>query len=308
MTSPSMSATDDDDPILNDGDASHQFIRSNKHPGRPSSSNSLNGATGKYAFDRLPGAAPSSEDTNFAENNEEENGNGPGKVHQMHPEVAINPLIRPLLTWIYPLIRTAAAGNITERDIWDCPNDANVVTNTARIQTAWREELELMKTEYASEDYLTKNNFILNYLHGKWLRIPPFGRAILRAYYGDVAMSGLYQLCFAAMQLTIPFLIGNVIAYLNERNSSSSIERGIGMVFALGIVSTVSSYAILLTFYSTRRTGVCIKAGVMMATYQHALHLSVAARHSCSVGQTTNLMSIDSDKIVLASQYLHFLW
>ena len=31
-------------------------------------------------------------------------------------------------------------------------------------------------------------------------------------------------------------------------------------------------------------------------------------RQKCSVGQTTNLMSIDADKLALGLQFLHFLW
>jgi hypothetical protein len=220
----------------------------------------------------------------------------------LHPELSIHPLLRPLLFWINPLIQIARTGNATAQDIWDAPEDAGVECNASRVQDAWRQAQNYIDVKCANAD----GSLFTNYFHNIWLRIPPFGRAIFFAYRREILIGALYQFCFAALQLTLPFIIGNVIAYLNK--GGGHISYGISMVFALGVISTLSSYAIILTFYNMRRTGVCIKAGMMMATYQHALRLSVAARQTCSVGQTTNLMSIDCDKIAMASQYLHFLW
>jgi hypothetical protein len=226
----------------------------------------------------------------------------PSSHRDVHPERSTHPLLRPLLFWINPLIYIARTGNAAEQDIWNAPDDAGVAFNASRVLDAWRKEQEAIEADCVNGD----SYLFTKYFRNMWLRIPPFGRAILLAYRHDILVGALYQFCFAALQLTLPFIIGNVIAYLN--GGSGDISYGVGMVFALGIVSAFSSYAIILTFYNMRRSGVCIKAGVMMATYQHALRLSVAARQSCSVGQTTNLMSIDCDKIAMASQYLHFLW
>ncbi len=57
-----------------------------------------------------------------------------------------------------------------------------------------------------------------------------------------------------------------------------------------------------------RRTAAVVKASIMMNVYEQAIHLTNASRQQCTIGQTTNLMSIDADKIALASQFVHFLW
>ena len=57
-----------------------------------------------------------------------------------------------------------------------------------------------------------------------------------------------------------------------------------------------------------RLLGISVKAGIMTVIYEQALHLASASRLSYSVGQITNLVGIDSDKLFMAVQFPHFLW
>ncbi len=54
-------------------------------------------------------------------------------IAQPHPEVHIPLLLRPLLTWLIPLIKIAASGKVAECDIWDSPVDASVQVRNWRF-------------------------------------------------------------------------------------------------------------------------------------------------------------------------------
>ncbi len=111
-------------------------------------------------------------------------------------------------------------------------------------------------------------------------------------------------------------------------------------MFALGAVSCTSSYCIVNTFYQMRRTGLyhsnkerlnityncrsedeilrnderVLSRAATVLGFPPAVRICQAipilfhSMNRCSVGQTTNLMSIDADKLSMASQFFHFLW
>ena len=54
--------------------------------------------------------------------------------------------------------------------------------------------------------------------------------------------------------------------------------------------------------------GISIRSGMMMLIYEHALKLTSNSKQKNTVGQMTNLMAIDAEKLFLAAQFLHFLW
>jgi ABC-type multidrug transport system fused ATPase/permease subunit len=57
-----------------------------------------------------------------------------------------------------------------------------------------------------------------------------------------------------------------------------------------------------------RRAGIGIRSALMMSIYEQSLKLTSSARQQNSVGQTVNLMSIDTEKLFLSTQFIHFLW
>lgn len=86
------------------------------------------------------------------------------------------------------------------------------------------------------------------------------------------------------------------------------MQRGVGLALALAAVSLVSSISLAASLYTNRVLGVAIKSGIMMCVYDQALHLTSGARMQSSVGQTTNLVAIDSEKIFQAVLFCHFIW
>lgn len=138
------------------------------------------------------------------------------------------------------------------------------------------------------------------------LSAPSFLKAILRGFGSTFLLSGCYQFCFMCTQLAQPFLVSELVHFV--ATGHGGIQRGVGLSFALAAISFDSSIFLTASLYTNRLLGISIRSGVMMIVYEHALHLTTAARMQSSVGQTTNLMAIDSEKLFQAVIFCHFIY
>jgi ABC-type multidrug transport system fused ATPase/permease subunit len=119
-------------------------------------------------------------------------------------------------------------------------------------------------------------------------------------------IAGVYQFGLMLFQTALPYLVGELVHYI--ATGEGGIQSGIGLAFGLAAVSLTSSYCYTQNTFDLRRIGTAIRSGIMMAVYSHALKLTAAARMENTIGQTTNLIAIDAEKLFLAVQYLHSLW
>jgi ATP-binding cassette, subfamily C (CFTR/MRP), member 1 len=192
---------------------------------------------------------------------------------------------RFMVFWITPLIKLARKRQILPSDVWDTPKHVNVIQSSARFQVSWQKELELSKKE--------KRN-------------PSLLKALVSCFWAMLLLSGALQLLFVGFQIGQPFLIGQIVLYIH--NGNGGIERGVGLALSLGTISLCSSVCITTVFYIMRVVGGQIKAALNMSIYEQSLSITAAAKQANSVGQTTNLASIDCEKVFLACQFPHFLW
>lgn len=201
----------------------------------------------------------------------------------IHPEEKV--FFDPLLTWLNPLIQLAAEGQLKEDDVWESPQGESVDVQAKKFWTAWYKEVDWAEG--------------LN-------QRPSFSRAIFLAYGDRFLKAGIFQFSFMVFQLVQPFLVGELVAFISS--SSGKLSYGIGLALAFAAVSLCSSLSLAFTWTELRRLAVTIRSVVMMAVYEQALQLTTAARMQSTVGQTTNLIAIDAEKLNLAVQYVHFIW
>lgn len=192
----------------------------------------------------------------------------------VHPESQQCTFFKPLLLWIYPLIRTAQEGQITEDDIWETPSDCEVKRNADALKYEFE---QLKNCEVQDEGSATCSGLQSKIRSSVRSMMPPFGWSILFAFKQCIITSGFYHVCFAILQLTLPFLIGELLEYIST--GKGGMEQGFGLVVALAVASTASSYCIITTFYHMRRGALQIKAATMMNVYQHALQLTKQSRY-----------------------------
>jgi ABC-type multidrug transport system fused ATPase/permease subunit len=185
--------------------------------------------------------------------------------------------------WMSPLIKLANERTLTAADVTNVPESCSVTKNSQRIWQAWLEEKE-------------------NSLN------PSYFNALLTAYRQELLVSGGLQVLFMLSQLAQPILVGELVAFMNSADSAKDLSFGIGIAFGLGLVSLFSSMCISQALGANRILGANMRAGIMFNVYRFSLDLSFAARAKNSVGQTTNLISIDAEKFFLFIQFVHYLW
>lgn len=202
---------------------------------------------------------------------------------QSHPESTA--YFDILLRWINPLIELANKRPLTPADVWDCPSHETVEYHTSNFWKAWLEEVK------HAEETSRKPSFV-------WALFVAFGDRLL--------IAGAMQLGFLILQLGQPFLVAEIVSYI--QNGEGGIGRGVGFAIGFGALAFGSSLLLSRVFDVLRRLGDAVRAGVMMAVYEQSLKLTTAARLKNTIGQTTNLIAIDVEKLNLAVQFFHYLW
>lgn len=196
-----------------------------------------------------------------------------GDMHA-HPETGQYSFLKPLLFWINPLIAIAQKGSITEDDIWTTPADCDVDLNAESLRQAYKIAHDCSGVDSPGGG--------LQWPWGQRVqssfkdKLPAFGWSILIAFRRCIYVSGIYHVCFAALQLTLPYLIGELLAYIATGEGGPG--RGFSLVAALGATSAASSYCIIGTFYEMRRGALQVKAATMMNVYRQSLQLTTASR------------------------------
>ena len=195
-------------------------------------------------------------------------------------------LDRLLVKWVDPLIRAAYHQPLEDGDVWSVSDTPMSVQHHASMfSAAWREECARSVQEG---------------------REPNLRKTLLGVYSGDILRGGVFQFVFMMLQLLQPYIIGHLLQYISSEESHVAV--GIMWALILGTVAFVSSSVLVMAFTNNRIMGTHMRAAMMMSVYEHSMKISNASRMKNDIGTTTNLMAIDSEKIFLASQFLHFLW
>lgn len=206
-------------------------------------------------------------------------------VNCQHPIVKSFHLTQFMVFWIAPLFEIADKRQLLDTDVWSLPPSVSVHNAYDKFWRTW----EAVRVEDSSKGEKTS-----------------LYRVLVRCYFKEFIYSGLLQLVFMLFQLGQPFLIIEIVKYVATGNGG--IGLGIGLALALGCVSLCSSLSLATSLYLNRILGIEVKAGLMTAVYKQSLNLTSESRLSYSVGQITNLVAIDADKIFMAVQFPHFLW
>jgi hypothetical protein len=202
-----------------------------------------------------------------------------------HPEEETWSCFRIFVRWLSPLIDLACKRPLNEDDLWDPPGFCEISFISQRLTQEWQTECKRHEGKTSSPSLL---------------------RAMFHVFRRDILRSGFFQLCFMILQLTQPFLIGKLLDEISS--PKSDLKAGLLAALPLGCIAFLSSACLITAFYHLRRTGLCIRGSMMMNVYSHALLITSTARQQSNIGTTANLMSIDSEKLVLAYLFMHHLW
>lgn len=131
-------------------------------------------------------------------------------------------------------------------------------------------------------------------------------KALMHAFGREYAFAGLLKLCHDLCVFVAPLVLRHMIWFL--RNDGASIYIGLSWTLAVTCSQTIMSITLRHYFFKCYLTGLRIRTAVTVAVYQKALRLSAAERQGWSLGEITNLMSIDAQRLQELTTYLHSVW
>jgi len=198
-----------------------------------------------------------------------------------HPSENGNILTNFFVIWITPLIELANSRPLKIEDVYNAPKNEQTNENFDKVWKSWLLEQQL---------------------HGKNASL---ARALLNGFKYDFFAGGFYLFLFMCFQLGQPYLVGELIRNVSQNRDT---KEGVGFAIGLGLISLCSSISFTNSVTVSRRLGVNVRSGIMMSVYSHSLNISSSTRKSAPIGQVTNLMSIDSEKLFLCAQFFHYIW
>jgi ATP-binding cassette subfamily C (CFTR/MRP) protein 1 len=104
---------------------------------------------------------------------------------------------------------------------------------------------------------------------------------------------------------TNPLILYRIVEYLN---SDEPLLHGLLYVLALFFANLLMSLSLRRYFYSCYRVGLRLRTAVITSVFSKALVLSTSELMKRSVGEISNLMSVDSTRLQDLTPYLHAIW
>ena len=153
---------------------------------------------------------------------------------------------------------------------------------------------------FGTFDYYWKKQLESNPEH------PSLLKALAYAFGGDFMRAGALKLIHDLCVFVGPQVLHGMIVFL--RNPSSPLWHGLGFTVAVTVSQLTMSLCLRHYFFKCYATGLRVRSAVVVAVYRKALVLSAGERQTRTLGEITNLMSIDAQRLQELTNYLHALW
>ncbi|KAJ3148342.1 hypothetical protein HDU86_007451 [Geranomyces michiganensis] len=149
-------------------------------------------------------------------------------------------------------------------------------------------------------------------------RIRPQHATLLASLYHLVRrlvwIQAAYAFVSSLLSFSGPFFLNRILAHVSQPKGTSSAIEGILYAFALLVCSLVRAACDGQVYFNGRRIGLRVRAVVIGEVYSKALRRRAIqgdaddANASATTGQITNLMAVDTGKILESASYLIYFW
>ena len=130
---------------------------------------------------------------------------------------------------------------------------------------------------------------------------------LFRAFGFDCVVNGfILKIIHDSCVFVGPLVLNKMILFLGS--DEYPISYGLKLTFAVTISQLTMSFCLRHYFLKCYKFGLKIRTAIMVAVYEKALVLSAGERHTRSLGEITNLMSIDAQRLQELTTYLHAVW
>lgn len=135
---------------------------------------------------------------------------------------------------------------------------------------------------------------------------PSLAWTLFRAFGIDFVRAGLLKFVHDLLIFVGPQVLNSMIEYLGEDNKDASYGLLLTLVVTLSQLGM--SFCLRHYFYRCYITGLQFRTAIVISVYRKALFLSAAERQIRSMGEITNLISVDAQRLQDLTTYLHAIW
>jgi ATP-binding cassette subfamily C (CFTR/MRP) protein 1 len=132
---------------------------------------------------------------------------------------------------------------------------------------------------------------------------PTLLRALWGAYYLDFCKAGFLKFVHDLLQFVGPQVLNGLVTYI--RTPDAPLWHGLSLTLIVTVAQIIMSITLRHYFFTCYRVGLRLRTAVVTAIYQKAL---VIAGNRKSVGEITNLMSVDAQRLQDIVTSLHSIW
>ncbi|XP_012659115.1 canalicular multispecific organic anion transporter 1 [Otolemur garnettii] len=131
-------------------------------------------------------------------------------------------------------------------------------------------------------------------------------KALFKSFYMILLKGFLLKLVHDILMFMNPQLLKLLISFAND--SDAYVWTGYMYAIVLFVVALIQSVCLQNYFQFCFVLGVNIRTTIMASVYKKALTLSNLARKEYTIGETVNLMSVDAQKLMDVTNFIHMLW
>ena len=185
-----------------------------------------------------------------------------------------------LFFWVQPLLRLGNAQPLNLTDLYNLDKKDQASNIYDKFYEAW--QLQLQRPE------------------------PSLAWAFVKSFGTPFFMAGLLKLVHDCLIFVGPILLNRIITFLD--NPDKPVSLGLTYVLALFISQVIMSICLRQYFFWCFRCGMWLRSAVVTSVFSKALLISAGVLGRRTIGEISNLMSVDSTRLQSLTPYLHAIW
>ncbi|XP_043841698.1 ATP-binding cassette sub-family C member 2 [Dromiciops gliroides] len=131
-------------------------------------------------------------------------------------------------------------------------------------------------------------------------------KALFKTFRSVLIMSFIAKVIQDVLMFLSPQLLKLMISFASD--SSAYAWQGYGYSALFFVVALIQSFSLQWYFQYCFILGMTVRTTLMAAVYRKTLTISNNARKQYTVGETVNLMSVDAQRFMDVTNFIHLLW
>ena len=204
---------------------------------------------------------------------------------------------RLIFHWFTPILHRGNAKKRLDQDdlnLIELPLDCQANDIIEKFDLHWQDELQ-QQQQNAKDSAADRKQ-----------HQPSLARALFAAFGADYIRAGALKLVHDLCVFVGPQVLHAIIVFL--RTPDAPLWQGLLLTLGVTLSQIAMSLCLRHYFFKCYTTGLRVRSAIVLSVYRKALRLSASERQTKSLGEITNLMSIDAQRLQDLMNFLHALW